>query len=124
MAGKEITTKGGAKLFVSHASFENGLGLTKAVNKVYLDQKLFGQPGAETTLRLFGDADVYAWYLRCAEKAKYNGRNIDAALFDDHKVGEAASRDLLEIFDAVVHHNTSRFFPLASSASSAPPPAA
>ena len=125
MAGKDITTKGGAKLFVSHAAFEDGLALVKAVNKVMLDQKLFGAPpGPETTLRLFGDAAVYACYLTCAEKATYNGRKLDAALFDDPKAGEAASRDLLEVFDAIVHFNTSRFFPLASSASSTPLPAA
>ena len=126
MASKEITTKGGAKLFVSHAAFEDGLALVKSVNRVMLDQKLFGAAGAgaETTLRLFGDAEVYACYLKCAEKATYNGRKLDSALFDDPKAGEEASRDLLEVFDAIVHHNTYRFFPLASSASSAPPPAA
>ncbi|MDD5301505.1 MAG: hypothetical protein PHS14_00235 [Elusimicrobia bacterium] len=124
MAGKELKTKGGATLFLSHAAFEDGLALTKAVNKVMLDLKLFGAEGSETTLRLFGDAEVYACYLRCAEKATYNGRKLEAALYDDPKAGESASRDLLEVFDAIVHYNTSRFFPVASSASSTPSPAA
>ena len=126
MASKEITTKGGAKLFISHASFEDGLALVKSVNRVMLDQKLFGAAGAgpETTLRLFGDPEVYACYLKCAEKATYNGRKLDASLYDDPHAGEAASRDLLEVFDNIVHHNTSRFFPLASSALRTQPPAA
>jgi hypothetical protein len=124
MASKEITTKSGAKLFVCHAAFEDGLALVKSVNRVMLDQKLFGGSGAETTLRLFGDSEVYACYLKCAEKATYNGRKINAELFDDPKAGESAGRDLLEVFDSIVHHNTSRFFPLASSASSAQPPVA
>ena len=123
MASKEIKTASGAKLFVCHAAFEDGLALVKSVNRVMLDQKLLGTKGPEATLRLFGDAEVYACYLKCAEKATYNGRKLDAALFDDPKAGEAASRDLLEVFDAVVHHNTQRFFPLASSASSAQHPA-
>ena len=124
MASKEITTKSGSKLFVCHAAFEDGLALVKAVNSVMLDQKLFGSQGAETTLRLFGDQEVYACYLKCAEKATYNGRKLDAHLFDDPKAGEAACRDLLEVFDNIVHHNTARFFPVASSASSAQSPAA
>lgn len=124
MAGKEVTTKGGAKLFLSHAAFEDGLALVKAVNKVMLDQKLFGATPYETTMRLFGDAEVYACYLRCAEKATYNGRKLDAELFANNDAGDKATRDLLQIFDEVVHYNTTRFFPSASSASSAPPPAA
>jgi hypothetical protein len=124
MAGKEFKTKQGAALFVSHASFEDGVSLVKSVNRVMLDMKLFGQNGAEVTMRLFGDAEVYACYLRCAEKATYNGRKINAALFEDVTAGEGAGRDLLEIFDTVVHYNTARFFPVASSASSTPPPAA
>ena len=59
MAGKEFTTKEGAKLFVSYGSLEDGMALVKAVNKVMLDQNLFGKPEPEPTMRLFGDADVY-----------------------------------------------------------------
>jgi hypothetical protein len=124
MAGKEFKTQGGAALFVTHAAFEDGVALVKAVNKVILDLGLIGKTGLETTMRLFGDAEVYACYLRCAEKATYNGRKIDAKLFDDPKAGEGASRELLEIFDTVVHYNNSRFFPAASSASSTPSKAA
>jgi hypothetical protein len=124
MASKEITTKGGAKLFVSHAAFEDGLALVKSVNRVMLDQKLFGSAGAETTLHLFGDAAVFACYQKCAEKATYNGRKVNAELFGNTDAGDAASNEILEIFDAIVAHNTSRFFPVASSVSSAPSPAA
>ncbi len=124
MAGKEFKTKGGAALFVSHAGFEDGLALVKAVNRVTLNEKLFDAPPMEVTLRLFGDAEVYAAYARCAEKATYNGRKVNAELFGNTTAGDDASRDILDIFDAIVHHNTSRFFPAASSASSTPPPAA
>ncbi len=124
MAGKEITTQGGAKLYMSHASFEDGLALVKAVNKVMLAHGLFAQPGAETTLRLFGDADVFAAYMRCAQKSTYNGRKVDAELFANTDAGDAAAKEILEIFDAIVHFNTSRFFPVASSASKATSPAA
>lgn len=123
MAGKEFKTKRGAKLYVSHAAFEDGLALAKAVNKCMLDRKLFGVLGMETTLRLFGDPEVYAYYEKCAEKATYNDRRITSDLFDDPKLGEQASADLLEIFDTVVAYNNSRFFPVASSASSGQPQA-
>lgn len=125
MAAQEITTKGGAKLVMSHAAFEDGLKLTKAVNRVMLDQKLFGGPALETTLRLFGDAEVYGLFMVCAQKATYDGRKINSELFTNTtEQGDKASQDLLEVFDAVVHFNTSRFFPAASSASRNPPPAA
>lgn len=124
MAGKEIATKSGAKLFMSYGGFEDGLALVKAVNRVMLDQKLFGGDAFETTLRLFGDAQVYAGFLRCAEKATYDGRKVNAELFANTDAGDKAAKDILEVFDSVVSYNTSRFFPDASSASSTPPPAA
>lgn len=125
MASEEITTKGGAKLVMSHAAFEDGIKLTKAVNRVMLDNKLFGGAALETTFRLFGDPEVYALFLLCAQKATYDGRKINAELFTNATdQGDKASKDMFEVFDAVVHFNTSRFFPAASSASSAPPPAA
>ena len=124
MASKEIKTASGAKLFVCHAAFEDGLALVKAVNRVMLEHKLFGSKDPETTLYLFGDAEVYACYLKCAEKSTYNGRKVNAELFANNDAGDAASREILEIFDTIVAHNTSRFFPVASSVSSAPSPAA
>lgn len=124
MASEEITTKGGAKLVMSHAAFEDGLRLTKAVNRVMLDQKLFGGAPFETTLRLLGDGEVYSLFVLCAQKATYDGRKVNAELFNNTDQGDKASQDLIEVFDAVVHFNTKRFFPTASSASSAPPPAA
>lgn len=124
MAGKEFTTKGGAKLFVSYSSFEEGLALVKCVNKVMLDLKLFEATRFETTLRLFGDAEVYGCYMRCAEKATYNGKKVNNELFANTAQGDASAQEILEIFDTVVHYNTSRFFPAASSASSTQSPAA
>jgi hypothetical protein len=124
MASKDIKTASGAKLFVCHAAFEDGLALVKAVSRVMLEKKLFGAPAAETTLHLFGDAAVFACYQKCAEKSTYNGRKINAELFANNDAGDSASNEILEIFDAIVAHNTSRFFPVASSVSSAPSPAA
>ena len=123
MAGKEFTTQSGAKLFVTQAPFEQAVALNKAVIKAMLDSGLFGKPGPEVTMRLFIDQSVADAYAPCASSATYNGRKLDAALFDDPKVGEQASRDMLEIFDTIVAYN-SRFFPTASSASKAQSPAA
>ena len=84
-------------------------------------ERAFGVP---TLRRLHGDADVYAAYLKCSACATYNGRKLDAALFGDQKVGEAACHDTFEIFNIIISFNNARFFPVASSASSTPPPAA
>jgi hypothetical protein len=126
MAGKEFKTKGGASLFVSYVGFEDGVEMAKAVNRVAMDSKLLGNQDRklELTLRLFGDAEVYQRFMAAAKAATYNGKKVDAALFDDPKAGEAASADLLEIFDTIVDFNIARFFRGASSASSATPPAA
>ena len=124
---KTVKTKEGAKLEINYAEFADGLELAKATNQVMLDQRLFGTDGKaspEAILRLFNDPAVYACFQKCVRKATYNGMNIDEKLFDDPKMGESASRDIIEIFDEVVFFNVGRFFPNASSASRATSPTA
>jgi hypothetical protein len=120
MAGKEFTLDSGAKLFVTQLSLSEGLALHRAVVKCMLDNGLFGRKDREVTMRLFIDPAVMAAYEPAQAKTLYNGRKLDAALFDDPRAGEAASGDMMVIFDTVVAYN-SRFFPKASSASSAQP---
>jgi len=123
--GKEVVLRSGAKLFISWAPFEKACQLFKAVAAA---TKRAGIPKnaeeldlikRESTMMLFCDPDVYRLAFECSASATYEGRKIDASLFDDNAIGPKASSDLVEIFSALVDFHTARFFPIVSSASGA-----
>jgi hypothetical protein len=113
--GKEFVLKDGNKLFVTRASFGECCDLFKSVSECLRKNGLQHSDLDSAAIVLFCDPEVYRLTFICAKKAIYKGRKIDASLFDDNTIGEAASAALLEIFFIILSFNIERFFPKASS---------
>ena len=103
----DFVLKSGAKLTVSMSEFGIGNRIRKAFRRI-------GKAGGD----LLTDEEMEELIFAAGEKAIYEGRKVNRALFDDAKLGTQARGDYDEIFKEILEVNLAPFFPNASSVES------
>ncbi len=118
----EVIMPSGAKLNVTVAPFKDSRALTQAIMRSMKGLPLSNNP-FDMDLAVLKDAfieaatspDVEVMLEKCFQRALYDGRRIEDALFNDPKIGEVARRDYGSICWAVVEANCKPFFEQALS---------